>query len=407
MGFFDWFRSRSTSARRSAEAARSQERAGDLAAAVELYEQAGLADETARVLLLRADVEPSPERRIAFCAAAARIAEAPAWKRQARSRKALIAFDLLRGHGAKPLQSEVLLVARDLEEAGELLRAAEAYVLAGDGDAEVRVLTAAGAIDLLEARLRESERIGRGDRELATALATIADLDRTAERRAALHAAGSFLATRDEPGVADLARTIRARLPRGPVVDLEVGGNVHRYALGSDVTIGRGEATIVVASRALSRAHLRLWRDGTGQALVEDLGTRNGTRLAGARLSAPIPVGSGLRLDLDGDVPCVIAPAAGGFSIEVAGDSFVAPLGPVAVGPWQVLWEPGALFVVLCTPEGAPPPFLGAYQLARRVELCHGDEIRPGRGENVLLRVPPPGGAVPVAPAERRRVCAQ
>src|SRR6185436_11883170 len=122
------------------------------------------------------------------------------------------------------------------------------------------------------------------------------------ERRAALDLALGLLAKREDERVADAARAIRARLTRGPVVDLEIGGVLRRYALGAEVTIGRGDATIVITSRAVSRRHLRLYR-AEGEAFVEDLGTRNGTMLAGARLTAPIPVRDGVRLDLGGEVP--------------------------------------------------------------------------------------------------------
>ena len=143
---------------RPARKARERENAGDLGAAVELYTEAGLADDAARVLLLRADAEPSPEKRLAFCALAAQRAESPDLKRKARGRKALLAFDTLRRSGGAFLENEVLSVARELEECGELERAADAYALGGDHESEVRALTAAGAIERLEERLKASER---------------------------------------------------------------------------------------------------------------------------------------------------------------------------------------------------------------------------------------------------------
>jgi hypothetical protein len=344
------------------------------------------------VLLLRADAERSAEKRIAFCALAAQTAEGDDLRQAARRRKALLSFDVLRGHGSAFLASDVLVVASELEDAGELERAADAYALAGDADAEVRVLTAAGAIERLEERLRETERSTRTERELELGLRSIADLDRTAERRAALDLAAKILRERDEPRVADAARAIRSRLARGPVIDLEVDGALGRYALGGEVTVGRGDATIVVSSRASSRRHLRLARGAAG-ATVEDLGTRNGTTLAGARITAPIAVGSGVRLQIGGEVPCAVEPAEGGFALEIAGERYLAPLGELAVAGWRIGWEavtPEESFVVLRSPEGAPRPFLGDYQLAARIELCHGDEIRAARGGPVRLRVPAP-----------------
>src|SRR5690242_1929789 len=59
VGIFDRFVGRGKSEGRRAKEARAKELAGDLPAAVDLYQEAGLPDEAARVLLLRADAERS------------------------------------------------------------------------------------------------------------------------------------------------------------------------------------------------------------------------------------------------------------------------------------------------------------------------------------------------------------
>jgi hypothetical protein len=392
VGFFDRFVPKSKSEGRRAKEARAKELSGDLAEAVDLYQEAGLPDEAARVLLLRADAEPSAEKRIALFSLAAYTATGEELKKKARGRKALVAFDVLRARGGSFMKSEVLAVARELEEAGELEPAADAFALAGDTEAEVRVLTAAGAIERLEDRLRVSESTARTERDLEITLRKISDLDRTAERRAALELAMNALRTHEDERIADAARAIRARLTRGPVVDLEIDGALARYALGAEVTLGRGDATIVLGSRAVSRRHLRVRRKGN-DAIVEDLETRNGTTLAGARISGPITVGQGLCLELGGEVPFEIEPVGGGaFSIEIAGLSYLCPLGPLRVGAWTVDHELSRdeSYVVLKTEGGAGPscPFLGDFQLSPRVELCAGDEIRGSRGGPVRLRVP-------------------
>lgn len=392
MGFFDRFKGAFEGRRegRLAKEAREREQSGDLGGAVSLYTQAGQADDAARVLLLRADAEPAAEKRMAFCAAAAAAAKSPEIAQKARARKALLAFDTLRGRGSSFLASEVLAVARELEEVGELERAADAFALAGDGEGEVRALTAAGAIEKLEERLRASDTLARAQRDLEGSLRRIADLDRTAERRAALAVARAALAQVDDARIADAARAVRGRLLRGPVIDLEIDGHKVRAALGDEVTIGRGDATIVIASRAVSRRHLRLARGPEGP-IVEDLGTRNGTALAGARVAGALPVGEGVSLLLGNEVPVVVAPAeGGGVRVDVGGSTYLAPLGDLAVGALRVAFAPADddAFVVLSTPPGAPHPCLGAFELAERVELAHGDEIHASRGGPVILRVP-------------------
>jgi hypothetical protein len=424
VSLFDRLFSKSKREGRQAREARERENDGDLAGAAELYTEAGMGDDAARVLLLRADAEPSPERRIAFCALAAQRAESLEVRRKARGRKALLAFDTLRKSGGAFLESEVLAVARELEESGELERAADAYALGGDHEGEVRALTAAGAIERLEERLKVSETATRSQREIEQRLRRIADLDRTAERRAALDLCLTVLRERDDTRVAEVARAIRARLLRGPVVDLEIDGELRRYALGGEVTIGRGDATIVIGSRAVSRRHLRLARGPEG-VFVEDLDTRNGTNLAGlsgARVAGRLRVGDGLRLVLGAEVPCSIVPLAltadaptplgpasieQCFAVEIAGWRYLCPLGPLAIDGWQIGVEPGAAtplspgaspnptpegdegsYVVLSSEGNAARPFLGDFELARRIELCHGDELRSARGGRIRLRVP-------------------
>jgi len=373
---------------RRARAARAKELAGDLAAAVELYLDAELPDDAARVLLLRADAERSPEKRMAFCSLAAQTAVGEEAKKRALARKAKLGFDILRSKGGTFMQSELVAVARELEQAGELERAADAYALAGDTEAEVKALTAAGAIERLEERLRVSQAEARDSRDQDLTLHRIADLDRTAERRAALELAQSWLTAHEDERVAEAARAIRARLARGPVIDLEIDGVAGRYALGDDVTVGRGDATIVVASRAISRRHVRLFRRGE-EVMVEDLATRNGTTLAGARLGSAIPVHAGVELLLGGEIPCSVAPLPGEdvFAVEVGGERYIAPLGEAVAGDWRVHHEivGDESFVVLRTPDGASRPFLGGYELAARVELCVGDQVRTRRNGPVKL----------------------
>ena len=404
------------------KAAEAKEMTGDLAGAVELYLEAGLPDAAARVLLLRADAERAPDRRIAFCAAAERTAADEALRQAALRRKALLSFDVLSARGASAMRSEVLAVGRELEEAGEFTRAADAYALVDDHDSEVRALTAAGAIERLEDRLRVSMTSIREQREREAVVARIADLDRMGERRAALEAARRWLADHEDDRIADAARAIRARLLTGALIDVidasdgrdvGSGGEATRCALGDEVTIGRGEATIVVASRAVSRIHVRIRRGAAG-ALVEDLGTRNGTTLAGARLSAPLPVGAGVRVLLGGEVPCAITPRAptrgaggagdAGYVVEIAGERYLAPLGDLVAGSWRIRREQAGdeAFVVLRTPRGGAPAFLGDLQLAASVELCAGDAVSASRGGPVVLRLPGAGGGGPPPAAPSR-----
>ncbi len=91
-------------------------------------------------------------------------------------------------------------------------------------------------------------------------------------------------------------------------------GEPYERRLDADtVVVGRGEGCdLVLADAFLSRRHARLQRDGDGWA-IEDLGSRNGTRVNGQALSGRRPL-------LAGDVVELSA-----SSFEVLGEGTIAP----------------------------------------------------------------------------------
>lgn len=93
------------------------------------------------------------------------------------------------------------------------------------------------------------------------------------------------------------------------VESLESGTIRHPLAPGEHL-VGRGaEADVVVESPTLSRAHARLVVDADGVQVI-DLGSTNGTRVAGreAEPGTPVAVAPGAELEL-GSVPCRIVRA--------------------------------------------------------------------------------------------------
>ena len=371
-----------------ARAAKKLERAEDFAEASRAYVEAALPDEAARVLLLKADAEPNLERRLALFEQAASVAADEDLARGARARKARLAYDLVRAQGTLA-RSELLRAAEQLEQAGEHELAAEAYRDLGDAEGEVRALTAAGAIEKLEERLRTDAATSRTEQERTLAIRRATDLDRGGERRAALRVATEALRGGPDERLEDLVRVIRHRLVRGPTCALVIEGHPRLVAFGDRVTLGRGEATVVVASRSVSREHVVIRRAVGGAAVVEDLATRNGTFLAGARLAGPVPVGEGISLSLGADLPCRVEPHHdGGVLVEVAGERYHAPLGPLRFAGWRIDVErtEGESFVVLeSSPEA--PAFLGDLVAGSRIELAVGDRVSRERGGSAQLVV--------------------
>ena len=382
--------------KRKLKNAKRKELAGELEAAIELYVEAEEPGEAARILLLKADAERDPDKRMLLCAQAARVGEGSEHAEEAQRRKALIAYDLVRESGGTTMRGELVRVAAELESCGEWDKAAEAYNLAGDVESEIRVLKEAGAIERLEERLRQTSVSARKERDLAQLLRRIRDLDQIAERKEAIESALEWLEREYDEQVELEVDRIRNRLVSGPIITLEVHGSLLTYVLGSTITVGRANADIVVHSSSVSRQHLRLFRKD-GIAMVEDLETRNGTLLAGARIDSALPIGSGLELDLAGQVPCRLSPAFpsepdGPVSVDIAGDTHVVPLGSLKIGDWQLVdaHDGDDRFVVLRTPEGRDPPHMHGYRLAYRIELCQGDELRGERGGEVVIAVPAP-----------------
>ena len=110
--------------------------------------------------------------------------------------------------------------------------------------------------------------------------------------------AGTFLATRNQP---------HAFL----VVHVEEGGSrVIDLPENVDVTFGRSRgATVHVDSEKVSRIHARIRRSGAAVE-VEDLNSRNGTRLNGDRIEGPRQLASGDELQI-GPIQAIIHFASG------------------------------------------------------------------------------------------------
>lgn len=373
--------------------AQKKELAGELEAAAQLYVEAELFDDAARVLLMRADAEPSADKRMVLCAQAARAGDGTEHGRQALRRKALLGYDLVKATRGVGMRQELIRTAEELERAGEWRAAAEAYVLAEDPESEIRVLRDAGAIEELEDRLTESSEKARLERGRADLVRRIRDLDTIGERREALKAGRRWLEARADEQIQFEIDRIAARLVTGRAVMLEIHGKPARYVLGSHVTIGRAQADIVVASSSVSRQHLEVIRQGDMPHVV-DLDTRNGTFVAGARISAPLPIGRGIELTLGDQVPITFTPTGpperSPVEVAVAEARFILPLGPLSVEGWQIVdaHDGDDRFVVLRTPGGTEPPHMSGFRLGQQIELAVGDRLSATRGGPVVLAVP-------------------
>ncbi len=83
--------------------------------------------------------------------------------------------------------------------------------------------------------------------------------------------------------------------------DADIG---HHVLLTRPVSIGRDpEIEMPLQDAGISRKHARVYRDERlGRYMVEDLGSTNGTRLEGIKLTKPAPLGEGDKIFLGGTV---------------------------------------------------------------------------------------------------------
>lgn len=112
--------------------------------------------------------------------------------------------------------------------------------------------------------------------------------------------------TRNRRGDASTAKLPGGRRKRGgpsEVIVVEPAEQAgRRYPLGDEITVGRAAGCqIVIDDNYVSQLHARLFlRDG--QLLVEDLGSTNGTYLNRAKVSGPMVMRRGDRLQVGNTV---------------------------------------------------------------------------------------------------------
>jgi pSer/pThr/pTyr-binding forkhead associated (FHA) protein len=77
-----------------------------------------------------------------------------------------------------------------------------------------------------------------------------------------------------------------------------------------DVVIGRDEGHDLGGDPELSRRHARVSTGSSGELLIEDLGSTNGTVVNGHKIAAPTPIRSGDKIELGGSVLEVVGETA-------------------------------------------------------------------------------------------------
>jgi tetratricopeptide (TPR) repeat protein len=376
----------------SAARARRAELHGDLPRAIELWSEADRPDEVARLMILRGDAEPDVGQRLLhYAQAAATVPFESVLARSARVKRASLTLLLARDVPVSATaRSDLLEAAKELEAAGEAQKAADAYALVHDIQGEARALTQAGDVDRLETLLAKEHDKDQEDRRRQHAHAEIDDLLASGRRREALAAAERLVhAAPLDSAASERIKTLRARRLMGPVSRIMLSGKPVRIVWGDEVIIGRTEGSLIVRSTAMSRKHAAISRVDD-RVVFRDLASRNGTRLRGMRIADLVPVGDALEVQLAGEVTLRVTPSAvfdRGVDIQIAGESYVAPLGKarLGVGEWRLECADDG-WIELVT-DDRPPAYRGALAFASRTTLLAGDALATTRAGETALQI--------------------
>ncbi|HNS99918.1 MAG TPA: FHA domain-containing protein [Polyangiaceae bacterium] len=358
---------------------------GRLEEAYEAYVSSGQLEQAIRVLLVRADSELDLQKRLALLqVAVSRTAADSPFGRETRQRAASLRLDLAKNSKGSMLQTELLALAELLESLDMKREAADAFGLLGDSDNQSRLLAGCGAIDALESLLENQQEQRNQQRQREDLWKEIHRLEAIGQRIACLKLAQQWLESHpeDEP-IAAFSRAVNARLIRSNGISLRVNDEVLHIVTDHPLTLGRADCSIDIPSPALSRQHLQV-RRAQEQLIVEDLGSRNGTWLAGVRLDGPLPIGNGIDLLLGGQVPLHIEPWNQGVSLRFANQHIVAPLGPLLIADFTLCRsDTGCMQLHGQTNT----PILNDLSAEKCIDLAIGDKIKSLRSGPVLLEV--------------------
>jgi hypothetical protein len=271
--------------------------------------------------------------------------------------------------------------AAALDEAGRPLDAAAGYELLGDWERVAGCLERAGEVERLEALLtrrgQESEVRRTLDRHLAAHRAAM-EVGARAEARRLLEEAAALAP--GDPLLGEVMRELEARRPRPHAVRLSLAEERRVIVCLGEVPVELGrEGALPLRGASLSRRHARVGRVGA-RLVVEDLGSRNGTRIGGVPIEGAVEVEPPVELGLGEDVTlrCALAGDGGfvlrvergldrGLTALVSASPVTLPAGDVALGfpnGWATLYA-----------SRERPVLLEGRRCVAPIELLSGDRF--------------------------------
>ncbi len=256
-----------------------------------------------------------------------------------------------------------------LFEVGDFQRAAEIFERTGDHVRAADAYAALGAIEPLEAALARDDNARAHRRTAADAFRRFEILLASGERAAAVGAASEIPDGHpDGSALRASARDLERRLCRGRALTL-IGSDGRRVRVAeTPCLLGRdGLAQVVLRDPSVSRRHATIVA-GTEGLVVQDAGSRVGTRIAGIPIGQPFALTGEGRLGL-------------GDHCELTYRS----LGPGLV---ELVCHTGLDRGLVAVVGTGPIPLVNAFSGAAglSVSFCP-DTIRLGRAPGVSLRI--------------------
>jgi hypothetical protein len=283
--------------------AREAEAGGDYLAAARAYASCGDRAKVGEMHLLLAERSPGPDARLDSLREAARWADGddPRSKKVlARVATAMLAWVRARGIVTDGDRAVVADAARLFLAAGDAAGAGRCHELLGAAEDAATAYQEAGDVDRLE-RLLDGE---ADRRRRSVALTDALDEHRLRLRGgdvgaalAALEAALHAAEPADRAGLQRMRDELVGRRITRPRLAL-VGAGRRLIAAPAPALLGRGEeCTLMLRDVGVSRRHAELRRGADGWVLV-DLGSKNGSRLDGARVAGTRPLAAAAALEL-------------------------------------------------------------------------------------------------------------
>ncbi len=301
--------------------ARALEASGDFRGAASVYAELSMFVEASKCLIHEGEKASTLESRLGAWMDAARVLPEDAIEAlrevDVKIGRAILQHLRPTGVAGNAEKRQLTDAAERLERAEQWRDAADAWELLGRREDLARCLEMGGEVERLERVLTEQnatdatqDRIRRllSEHDLALALG-----QRSAARRALKEA--SDLAPSDASLRASLRR-LEERAVKGAVLRLALPDRTVRVVGKLPVVLGRAEADVSLRGGSVSRRHAEVAYE-EGRFVLRDLGSRNGTLIAGVVLSRAMPIEGVLEVGLGDDVAVLLSPSGLSLQIEV------------------------------------------------------------------------------------------